>query len=93
MNDPRILYQFRINEDAARILDALPSLIEEVNSLSRQHRARLRYSIRDLWRLLTMEKAQRTSEYLSEPEFFLHICDIYALESCEAYRPSHGSAT
>lgn len=70
MTENNLLYNFRISEDAASALERLPHCIDEANPISIQHRAELRYSIQSLWRLLTMEKAQRTSDYLNNPAFF-----------------------
>jgi len=70
MAEHTLLYNFRISEDAASALERLPRCIEEANPISIQHRAELRYSIQSLWRLLTMERWQRTSDYLNNPAFF-----------------------
>lgn len=70
MIEHTLLYNFRISEDAASALDKIPRCIEEANPISFQHRAELRYSIRSLWRLLTMGRAQRASDYLNNPTLF-----------------------
>jgi len=65
-----ILYSFRISEDAAAALQKLSACIDEANPIPGRKRAILRYSIRDLWRSLTMDRAQRSVDYLNNPTFF-----------------------
>ena len=52
-----ILYSFRISEDAAAALQKLSACIDEANPIPGRKRSILRYSIRDLWRSLTMDRA------------------------------------
>ncbi len=68
--DSTLLYKFRISEDAASALQKLPACIEEANPMPGRKRALLRYDIRDLWRSLTMERSQRSVDYLNTPAFF-----------------------
>jgi len=65
-----ILYSFRISEDAAAALQKLSACIDEANPIPERKRAILRYGIRDLWRSLTMDRAQRSVDYLNNPTFF-----------------------
>ena len=70
MSEHELLYQFRIDADAAAALEKLPVCIEESNPVPERKRGALRYEIRDLWRALTMERSQRNVDYLGEPAFF-----------------------
>lgn len=65
-----ILYSFRISEDAAAALQKLSACIDEANPIPGRKRSILRYGIRDLWRSLTMDRAQRSVDYLNNPTFF-----------------------
>jgi hypothetical protein len=68
--DSTLLYRFHVSEDAASALQKLPACIDEANPMPRRKRATLRYDIRDLWRSLTMERSQRSVDYLNNPAFF-----------------------
>lgn len=70
MDEHSLLYNFHISEDAASALQKLPACIDEANPIPERRRAGLRYNIRDLWRLLTMERTHRTIDYLNNPAFF-----------------------
>jgi len=70
MNEHTLLYQFQMSEDARVALEHLQFCIEEANPLPPRKQSELRYEIRDLWRLLTMEKSQRGADYLSNPHYF-----------------------
>jgi len=59
-----------MSTDALAALEHLQFCIEEANPLPPRKQRELRYEIRDLWRLLTMEKSQRASDYLSNPHYF-----------------------
>lgn len=69
MGEHTLLYSLRISEDAVSALQKLPACINEVNPMPGRKRAELRYSIRDLWRSLTMERAHRSVDYLNDSAF------------------------